>query len=183
MSTRGAYGFYKNGESKITYNHCDSYPDYLGKMMVDFIINTDVEKMNRMFDRIIMVNESDMPTKQQLEEIKLYLQADSNEDWYSALRQAQGTLDYHKKGLRYMTNSSDFIAYGNSCEFAYVINLDDNVLEYYVGRQVEQDDNRYNIKQIAKHAVNCKLVKSYPLDLIKKFKYEAVANMNRIMHD
>ena len=30
MSTRGIYGFRKNGEDKLTYNHYDSYFSYLG---------------------------------------------------------------------------------------------------------------------------------------------------------
>lgn len=31
MSTRGIYGFRKNGEDKLTYNHYDSYFSYLGE--------------------------------------------------------------------------------------------------------------------------------------------------------
>lgn len=38
MSTRGAYGFILNGEEKITYNHCDSYPSYLGINILKFLV-------------------------------------------------------------------------------------------------------------------------------------------------
>ncbi len=31
MSTRGLYGFRKNEQDKTTYNHSDSYPDWLGR--------------------------------------------------------------------------------------------------------------------------------------------------------
>lgn len=36
MGTRGAYGFYKDGQNKLTYNHFDSYPEGLGNTVVDF---------------------------------------------------------------------------------------------------------------------------------------------------
>ena len=35
MGTRGLYGFRKNGIDKLTYNHLDSYPDWLGKKVVE----------------------------------------------------------------------------------------------------------------------------------------------------
>lgn len=33
MGTRGMYGFYRNGVTKATYNHFDSYPEWLGKKL------------------------------------------------------------------------------------------------------------------------------------------------------
>lgn len=36
MSTRGIYGWRKNNENKITYNHSDSYPTWLGEKIVEF---------------------------------------------------------------------------------------------------------------------------------------------------
>ena len=37
MGTKGTYGFFKNGESKLTYNQFDSYPEGLGTNIVEFI--------------------------------------------------------------------------------------------------------------------------------------------------
>ena len=37
MSTRGIYGFRKNGEDKLTYNHYDSYFSYLGENIINFV--------------------------------------------------------------------------------------------------------------------------------------------------
>ena len=39
MGTRGLYGFRKNGVDKVTYNHYDSYPEYLGRNILEFIRN------------------------------------------------------------------------------------------------------------------------------------------------
>ena len=35
MGTRGAFGFLVDGETKVTYNHWDSYPSGLGQDLVD----------------------------------------------------------------------------------------------------------------------------------------------------
>ena len=72
MSTRGCYGFRKNGIDKLTYNHCDSYPDCLGRIMVGFCKETSIEEMNEIFDRIILVNAESKPTKKQIEECQQY---------------------------------------------------------------------------------------------------------------
>lgn len=62
MGTRGCYGFRKNGMDKLTYNHYDSYPDYLGKIMATFCKETSLDEMNEIYDRLILVNENDKPT-------------------------------------------------------------------------------------------------------------------------
>lgn len=37
MSARGFFGFRINGQDKITYNHGDSYPEYLGDAVVEWV--------------------------------------------------------------------------------------------------------------------------------------------------
>mgnify|MGYP000980881510 CR=1 FL=1 len=51
MGTRGTYGFYKNGVNKLAYMQFDSYPQYLGKHIVEFIRGTSIEEMNQIFDK------------------------------------------------------------------------------------------------------------------------------------
>lgn len=63
MGTRGVVGFHRNGIDKITYNHFDSYPSDLGKRVKDFLMTTPVDEMMAIFDRIIMVNETQPPTR------------------------------------------------------------------------------------------------------------------------
>lgn len=57
MSTRGLYGFHKNGIDKLTYNHLDSYPDWLGKKVVEFCKCAGRDGMNSLFDHIELVSE------------------------------------------------------------------------------------------------------------------------------
>lgn len=167
MGTRGCYGFRKNGIDKITYNQYDSYPDGLGRTMVEFCKGTSIKKMNEIFDRIILVNENDKPTFEQIEECGRYYNGSvgtqSPNDWYCLLREAQGEPDEYKRGLRYMTDSHDFIKDSLFCEYAYIINIDTNKLELWRGFQRKPDiHNRYGMEKTDGY-YPCKMVASYSL--------------------
>lgn len=175
MATRGCYGFRKNGVDKLTYNHYDSYPDYLGKIMVTFCNETSLDEMNEIYDRLILVNENDKPTQEQIEECKRYYNGDVScktpEDWYCLLRNAQGDLDAYKNGLKYMIDSCGFIKDSLWCEYAYIINLDTYELEFWVGGQDKPDIyNRYGVEKDGDY-YPCKMVASYPLATISLNEY------------
>jgi len=148
MSTRGLYGIRKNGIDKATYNHFDSYPDGLGWDVVRFCLDNDIDSLDRFFDLIELVNENDMPTKEQVEHCTSLGLDDTNVsqkslyDWYCLLRNMQGNFGMYQKMIDgrnkiYMIDNIDFIKDSLFCEFAYIINLDDNVLEFYSGFQHE----------------------------------------------
>lgn len=139
MSTRGAYGFIKNKEIKASYNHFDSYLEGLGVNMVDFIRTTNKEELNKIFDKIILVEQTDKPNKKQNKEITQFLidyglenEHDINHfgsgdrDWYYILSNCQGHPEFFKYGLRYMTNDKDFLDDHLFCEYAYLIDLDND---------------------------------------------------------
>jgi len=166
MGTRGLIGFRKNGIDKLTYNHFDSYPEYLGKKVLEFIVGYR-EDLDSIFDNIILVNETDRPTKEQIEECKeftdLSVSTRSNEEWYCLLRKAQGNLRCYAQGLKYMIDNHDFILDSVFCEYAYIINLDNHELEFWVGFQHEPcEDNRYGC-ETTRDYYPCKMVATYPL--------------------
>lgn len=168
MGTRGCYGFRKNGIDKLTYNHCDSYPDCLGHDVVQFCNETSIEEMNEIFDRIILVDEDSKPTVEQIEECMEYynggVSTRTPEDWYCLLREAQGNLSVYKNGLKYMIDNGDFIKNSLFCEYAYIINLDTNYLEFWVGFQRKPNaGNRYGTEEDNGY-YPCKMVVAYPLD-------------------
>jgi hypothetical protein len=161
----------------LTYCHFDSYPSGLGVDVVNFIKNTSVEEMKQIFDKIIMVEENSLLTEAQFVEIKLlsnylsngnFSQKNYSTDWYSALRKYQGVLDVYKENLRYMINNNEFIKDSLSCEWAYIINLDENTLEIYKGFQTSPHENRYtnNSTENSKY-YPCKLIEKYPLSNIE----------------
>lgn len=186
MGTRGLYGFRKNGVDKTTYNHFDSYPDWLGHEVVKFCKETSIEEMNEIFDRIVLVNEMDKPTKKQISECIEYYNENvstrSVDDWYCLLREAQGDLNAYKRGLKYMTDGSDFIKDSLFCEYAYIINLDTNCLEFWIGFQTEPcEDNRYGMEthDNRNKYYPCKMMACYPFDT-EKTEQEIVDDMNAI---
>lgn len=172
MSTRGAWGLRKAQTDKVTYNHSDSYPSWLGKRIYQFIVQTTDEEMEEAFDRIELVEEGrDTPSGEAVRACRALSIVDtgvseqSEEDWYCALRGAQGrplfyvrgahvetrfhsyetgetverTIDVDDNPLRWMIDGHDFLADSLFCEYAYIINLDTKRLEFYVGSN--QDGN------------------------------------------
>lgn len=188
MGTRGLYGFRKNGEDKLTYNHFDSYPDWLGRKVVEFCKETSIEEMSAIFDKIVLVDEYAKPTKAQIEScIKYYdgrVSTQSVEDWYCLLREAQGNLDVYKDGLEYMIDNHGFIENSLFCEYAYIINLDDGVLEFYLGFQKEPDyNNRYGTENYNGY-YPCKMVSSYPIEKMHEWSVDFhVDDMNELSEE
>lgn len=135
MSTRGAYGFTIGGKDKISYNHSDSYPECLGNSIVSFISANSLKDIIKFAKSIKVVESSKKPTalqKTKLENIGLEVKEKS--DWYDILREYQGNLqERFDIKLSFMVENKAFLTDSLFCEYAYIINLDDGVLEYYVG--------------------------------------------------
>lgn len=176
MSTRGAYGFVKNKEMKITYNHYDSYLEGLGLSVIKFIANTTDAELNKIFDKIIMVNEDSIPTQEQIKECEkvtnLNVSSKSVNDWYCLLRNAQGNLEEYKNDLRYMIDNKEFMGDSLFCEFAYILNLDDKRLEIYKGFNKDKEtDNDYTQFRVTKdnyEYVEVEIFDSISFDNIRK---------------
>lgn len=132
MSTRGLCGVVIDGEVKATYNHFDSYPSALGADIVSQIPRLDADKWRT----VQLVSEDVPPTKTQ--QVRLAKNANTGvsigdtSEWYVLLRDAQGNLvDYQEIG--FMIDGSNFAQDSLFCEWAYLVNFDDNVLEIYKG--------------------------------------------------
>ena len=178
MGTRGSYGFRKNGIDKLTYNHFDSYPDYLGRRVVEFCKNHTIEELNKLYDKIVLVNErNDIPNADQIKHCvdngwcDLSVSNQSTDDWYCLLRNIQGDLEELNKAKEqaYMIDNHNFIKDSLWCEYAYIINLDDKILEFYEGFQkTPQEGNRYGftIKDGYDGYYPCKLSLTFPLNEI-----------------
>lgn len=167
MGTRGIYGFYKDGVDKVTYNHFDSYPEELGNNIIDFIKTTSIEEMNEIFKKITLVEQDNIATDEQIRECSIYADLDVSRqditDMYCLLRKTQGNLSVYKNGLKLMINNKDFIKDSLFCEWGYIINLTENVLEIYKGFQTQPNNNRYSCEPEGKY-YNCAILKIIPLD-------------------
>lgn len=186
MGTRGLYGFIKGGVEKVTYNHFDSDPPFLGSKVTDFIKQLTDEKLERMFDNIVLVKGDAVPSKDELTYIK-----DSGQDlgmlngkiWYDVIRGSQGNFSLYaelaENNLRiYMTDNSDYIRNSLYCEYAYYINLDSRQLEFWKGWQLKPSrGNRYGKEKYGDtNFYPCKMLKKYPFDEVRSIQTESVVN-------
>ena len=144
MSTRGLTGFIADGQWFATYNHFDSYPEYLGMQVLEFckqVKNWDVLKENVL--NLTLINENkDKPTQEQAQEYMAYYDNPNTEkivlDWYWVLRNLQGSAILYaieNGNAKHMIDSHAFIEDSLFCEWAYIIDLDEMKLRVYKGWQ------------------------------------------------
>lgn len=189
MGTRGLYGLRKNGVDKLTYNHFDSYPDGLGKVVTEFCKRVTEKELGKLYDSIVLVDEDGKPTAKQIEfcksngTVELNVGCGSESDWYCLLRRLQGDLletmrIVNQRGKVYMIDNRDFILASLFCEYAYIINLDTHKLEFWIGWQKEPDEtNRYGTHGDDGY-YPCRLVLEIPLSEIESDNW--VERMNKI---
>ena len=165
MGTRGAIGYFGklDGENlhKVTYNHYDSYPSYLGKKVVGYIKNKDFDNIKEDFENINMVS-------------------DISGDIYHDLRDCQGDLDSYSK-VGKMIDNEDFLHDSLFCEWGYIINMNTKKLEIYRGfsdgkvkgryKDVEKDKDGYGGVSLLK-SIPLEDVTEEMMDKIEKEVYE-----------
>lgn len=174
MGTRGLIGFYKNGKTKATYNHFDSYPEGVGKVILQEIKHFSITQMNDIFSDIKLIkNPEDIAPSDMVFKYGKYgnptvggsINNREIKTWYQLLRGVQGTLKPYLTGeVEHMIDSKEFIQDSLFCEWAYIINLDTEKFEVWRGFQTRPQKNRYQLKRPSQSGYwACKRVKSYPL--------------------
>lgn len=166
--TRGIYGLRKGNIDKVTFSRGDSFLKGLGKEMVKFIKETPIETMNKIFNKIILVDLIQEATEEQIEECKKYSNLEVNvrslKDFTCLLWKSFGSLKaYRDQGLKYMIDASAEITNPHLCQYAYIINLDTNEFEIYSLLYKKVMEDRYNKSDEIK---GCRLIKKYELDNI-----------------
>lgn len=148
MGTRGAWGFYKDGKHKVQYNQFDTYPEGLGEQVRRFCADHTVEELNQLCDGIELVGEAP-PTPEQVDKCKkakvvdLGVSNQSLSDWYCLLRKTQYDPELTCK-VDFIKDSESFLGDSLFCEYAYLINLDEETLEVYTGFQKSKPEGRYS---------------------------------------
>lgn len=191
MGTRGLWGFRYERKDKLTYNHYDSYPTGLGEAIRKFVKSHSIADMKKIATKIELVDSQSKPTAEQIEACSewtdLSVSNQSTEDWYCLLRNAQGEPEAYASGLKYMIDSQDFIKDSLFCEYAYIINLDTEKVEFYIGFQNTPQKNRYKHTKeelqkmnkenpVGEPYYNCKLHMEIP---IKEFRKTPMAALER----
>lgn len=103
MSTRGAIGFRFNGTDKIAYNRWDSYPDGLGMSLIEWLKDKTIDELKDECEDIVLVDDC-------------------------------RNIAWDGNGFNQeFQDAKDFLFDSLFCEYAYIINLDSNMLEFYTG--------------------------------------------------
>ena len=153
MGTRGSVGFVHNDIIKSFYNHFDSYPSYLGDKVLRWVhsatLDNKLDLAAELVDGLRAVDEGAQPTVDQLAELETNLsrvgmtlseswdkRVSTGNDWYSVLRGTQGNLDQMLAAGFYF-DCTNFFKDSLFCEWGYVVDLDERVLEVYKGYQAE----------------------------------------------
>ncbi len=172
MGTRGAVGFRIDGQDKVTYNHFDSYPSGLGVEVLQNIHNLNVDDLKEAARHIQLIDGQTKPTADQKKRFLAFADVgvgeQSLDDWYCLLRNAQGTLQPYTEGLDVMIDSHGFLLDSLFCEYAYIVNFDDNVLEVYKGFNKDPKAGGRYAPQIHRGGYyGVSLIKTIPLDEIR----------------
>lgn len=142
MSTRGLIGFAFDGKRLFTYNHSDSYPDWLGLRMLRFartLTDPNVAAATLAGLRSLTeVNELESPTPEQRAALgdRYHANVSTGQDWYAVLRETQGdpaaiiTSGYIASIGR---GPETFGGSWTDIAFSYEVNLDERWLRCYQG--------------------------------------------------
>jgi hypothetical protein len=186
MGTSGAVGFRIGGRNIIYYNHFDSYPEGLGKKVVEFceylmdmqsVDENYIDKVRDNVRKVKFVDNSIPPTPKQIKMYERFIDLRVSEqnlkDWYCLLRKAQmaeGLYAMANGELQDIQDAANFIKDSLFCEYAYIIDLDNLTIELYKGFQHEpQEGNPFGTEP-------CRNGDYYPCRLAKVFPINEVPN-------
>ncbi len=136
MGTRGLTGFVVDGKVKASYQQHDSYPTGVGFRVVEFLENTkmSLDEMRDAVRALKVVSEADQPTADEAKYLGSFHDGSvsTGADWYSNLRNCQGYPGLILES-GFILDSVFFAQNSLFCEWAYLINLDECVIEVYKG--------------------------------------------------
>jgi len=168
MGTRHLTCVFSDGKMCVAqYGQFDGYPDGAGHNICEFIQSNDVQAFRSKVEKVKQITEED------LEEIHKKF---SSNGWMSLRESNRFNEEYpefHRNTgsdilkliaedkVHSVNLATDFAKDSLFCEYAYVVNLDTNVLEYYRGFQkevhsrgrfassIEDKDGYYPVKLVA----------------------------------
>lgn len=141
MGTRGAFGVIIGEQEKIGYNQMDSYPDGHGIENLQWLRDADLDEVRKLAKAAKVVsNDKRRPTEAQQVALEAYADTGVSEqslnDWYCLLRKTHGHIGRMLES-GYIEDNSDFPLHSLFCEWAYIVDFDQNVFEVYQGFQKE----------------------------------------------
>lgn len=176
MGTRSSYGFRSEGKDYLMYSQFDGYPTGLGLNLMEQLKDLTVCNMKTGIARLIAVDEDaepkDVLNNEEYQEILEMFHQDisTGTDWYSFLRGSQQNISVYfteEKPLKYFIEANDFIHDSLYCEYAYIVNLDTEMLEFYRGYNTSINSGRYTEMDSGGVYKSCFFVGEIPLSVLQ----------------
>ena len=180
MGTRNLTMVISNGETKVAqYGQWDGYPSGNGVVVLDFLQSTNLDEFKKKLNKVIFLNgnkEKEINKWMKsigcengwmnMDQSKLY------QEKYPYLTRDNGAniLQMIMEGEEdeiWINDSTSFAGDSLFCEWAYLIDLDNNVLEVYEGfnkQPLTIEDRFYSLTEKDCDYYPIKMVKSYSLN-------------------
>jgi hypothetical protein len=180
MGTRNLTMVISNGETKVAqYGQWDGYPSGNGVVVLDFLSTNNLDDFKKKLSKVKFMNGS------KEKEINKWLKSIGCENGWM---DGDQSILYHQKypyltrdnGAKilemimngeedeiWITDSTDFASDSLFCEWAYLVDLDKNVLEVYEGfnqKPLTIEDRFFNLTDKESEYYPIKLIKKYDLN-------------------
>lgn len=145
MGTRGITGFIIDGQERMAYQQYDSYPEGVGRDVLNFARSiTDIEEVREKVRALRVVDEHAVVTPEELAEIgkRYWEDVDTGKSWYAYLRATQGNPALIIES-GFIADASDE-AHGEDgwLEYSWVLDLDNREFIGYEGSLAEVEKIR-----------------------------------------
>ena len=162
------------------YGQWDGYPTGQGKTIAKFLQRVNVEKFKEKVNNVSFIDKQELDTifeECSGDDIKIQMLP----VWYSRDTAAEILTWINKGKAKQLRNDLEFAADSLFCEWAYLINLDNQTVEVYKGfnkKPLTKKDRFYNLWIREKNNSN----KYNPIKLVKKYKFKdfTVKEMERL---
>lgn len=170
---KGSLGFILDGNYKAQYIGENAEFELLGEDIVEFlriVVGTrSVDMLKQALSKVEMVDSLvDFPTEKQIHRYAEFYQGNINNtkkvDWYTLLAKLQNA-DWFVKAIdgkvSHIVNGVDFGNEYQHCEYAYIINLDTQTFDVYLGLDKVKGDYPFDQEEFG-----CRLMYKFPLSNI-----------------
>lgn len=204
MGTRNLTMVISNGETKVAqYGQWDGYPSGNGAIVLDFLTSTDLGEFKQKLNKVHFINGN-----KQKEIDKFFKSIGCENGWmngeqaekyhkaYPYLTRDNGAniLQMIMEGTEdeiWINDSTDFASDSLFCEWAYLIDLDKNVLEVYQGFNNEPltiEDRFFYLMAEAQKEIDGRKESGidssyYPIKMIKSYSLKNLPMEDEFIND
>jgi len=181
MGTRNLVAVFYGGEYKVAqYGQWDGYPSGQGSEVCDFIQSRmDLEKFKKAVGECKFLSDDEVSERwfecgasKDNEFVSMDV-SDKFKRTYPALSRDAGAkvLDMVQDGARHLKNSVEFAGDSLFCEWAYVLDLDNLMLEVYKGFNKDPLDKSERFYSFELRDADHRKEKYSPIKLVKKLSF------------